>query len=152
MTRMNYHKSLDAAITCNAKTCDVAIWCNDACLDPVGQTIIDWLLDTSVWQLLQLGMFIWSTYTVFTGLVSFLIRVKNMCARRMGTYGCHGKLWLSAVDTSLVHQPRAHHEYSQLDPNRPETLTDLHQESSRSLPERGKNWEARYTVYAKQDE
>ena len=78
MTRMNYHKSLDAAITCNAKTCDVAIWCNDACLDPVGQTIIDWLLDTSVWQLLQLGMFIWSTYTIFTGLVSFLIRVKNM--------------------------------------------------------------------------
>ena len=57
-------------------------------LDIKTATIIDWLLDMPIWQLLQLGMGIWSTYAVLTGLISFLIRIRNTCARRIGNYGC----------------------------------------------------------------
>ena len=36
LTRMNYQKSLDAAITYNAKTCDGALWCPNESIGQFG--------------------------------------------------------------------------------------------------------------------
>ena len=92
----NYHKSLDAAVIYNRRACaGDPILCKKAFLQPndirrelfrQSLSLISFLLNSTTYQLLVLVGTLWSLVAICSGLITFLIRLKNLCHKRSTKY------------------------------------------------------------------
>ena len=53
-----------------------------------GAGFFDWLLGSDTWQFLQVIYTLWATYSIGTGIVSFIIRTRSTCGRRCKRFTC----------------------------------------------------------------
>ena len=53
-----------------------------------GAGFFDWLFGSDIWQFMQVIMVIWSTYSIGTGIVSFVIRTRSTCGKRCRRFTC----------------------------------------------------------------
>ena len=97
LLKSNYHRMVDAAIIYNENLCRDKLFCTGTFLHDSsyrrewmrqGAGFFDWLFGTDIWQFMQVIMVIWSTYSIGTGIVSFVIRTRSTCGKRCRRFTC----------------------------------------------------------------
>ena len=97
ITKINYHKSLDAAITYNSRLCHDKIFCPEAFLTSKVKrrelqrqsvNLIEFLIDSAFYQIMDIVTTLWAGYAIFTGILSYLLRIKATCNKKNQRFTC----------------------------------------------------------------
>ena len=97
LIKTNYHKMIDAAVVYNEYLCRDKLFCTGTYLHDSsyrrelmrqGAGFFDWILGSDTWQFLQIVYTLWATYSIATGLISFIIRTRSTCGRRCQRFTC----------------------------------------------------------------
>ena len=109
----SYSKSLDAAVIYNQRQCsEDPILCRKAFFQPASLrrelfrqslSLMSYLINSTVYQMAVLIATIWALSAILSGLITLIIRLKNLCYKRTTKYNSCNLLvsLISELDTAL---------------------------------------------------